>query len=72
MVYKYGSRISVEPIESYTPGGLHPVHLGDKLKDGCYRIYHKLGVGGFAAVWLARDKQCVLPLSWPLRRSRKG
>lgn len=39
----------------YRPGGFHPVALGDTLKDGRYKIYHKLGYGGFSTVWVARD-----------------
>jgi serine/threonine-protein kinase SRPK3 len=41
---------------SYRFGGFHPVHLGDHFKKDRYRIIHKLGHGGFATVWLARDQ----------------
>jgi len=34
----------------YRPGGYHPVALGDTLKDGRYKIYHKLGHGSFSTV----------------------
>ena len=44
----------LEEIIKYEPGGYHPVHLGDVLDDR-YRMVHKLGQGGFATVWLARD-----------------
>lgn len=44
----------LEKIVYYQPGGHHPVHLGDVLGDA-YRVIHKLGHGGFATVWLARD-----------------
>jgi serine/threonine-protein kinase SRPK3 len=40
---------------NYRPGGFHPVHLGDQFKKDRYRVIHKLGHGGFATVWLARD-----------------
>lgn len=33
------------------------MHLGDIFKSGRYTVIHKLGHGGFATVWLARD--CV-------------
>ncbi|KAH7403682.1 kinase-like domain-containing protein [Cadophora sp. MPI-SDFR-AT-0126] len=40
---------------NYRPGGFHPVHLEDVFKKGRYIVVHKLGHGGFATVWLARD-----------------
>ncbi|KAI8948600.1 serine/threonine-protein kinase SRPK3 [Xylaria longipes] len=43
-----------ESVDSYRPGGFHPVHLGDVLHDR-YRIIRKLGYGSFAIVWLAVD-----------------
>jgi len=48
------SGIPCEWAESYHPGGLHPVHLGDVL-NGQYEIIRKLGDGAFATVWLAVD-----------------
>lgn len=40
----------------YQTGGLHPVHLGDRLDKGeRYKVLHKLGHGRFSTVWLARD-----------------
>ncbi|KAE9369241.1 kinase-like protein [Stipitochalara longipes BDJ] len=46
----------VENIEGYQPGGYHPVTIGDRV-GGQYKIIHKLGFGGFATVWLARDTE---------------
>jgi hypothetical protein len=43
-----------ESIEDYLPGGLHPVHLKDVLKDQ-YKVIRKLGEGGSSTVWLAFD-----------------
>jgi serine/threonine-protein kinase SRPK3 len=40
---------------NYRAGGFHPVHLGDQFKKDRYTVIHKLGYGGFATVWLARD-----------------
>lgn len=50
-----------ESLVRYKPGGFHPVNLGDTFRDGRYTIRHKLGYGGYATVWLARDQdtQCV-------------
>lgn len=47
--------VDAEPLKQYRKGGYHPTHLGDVLKAGRYRIIHKLGWGGYATVWLARD-----------------
>ncbi|KAJ0158661.1 SRSF protein kinase 2 [Colletotrichum tanaceti] len=44
-----------EWVEDYRPGGYHPVHLGDVLGDGQYRVIRKLGEGSYSTVWLARD-----------------
>jgi len=46
----------------YRPGGYHPVALGETLKDGRYKIHHKLGHGGFSTVWVARDYRRVAHL----------
>lgn len=48
--------VEAEPLHRYRPGGYHPVHLGDVLKDGRYKILHKLGFGGYSTVWVARDQ----------------
>jgi serine/threonine-protein kinase SRPK3 len=37
----------------YTPGGYHPIEIGDQLHNGRYRIIHRLGHGSFSTVWLA-------------------
>lgn len=48
----------LEKLNDYELGGHHPVHIGDLLGDnGRYRILHKLGNGGFANIWLARDME---------------
>ncbi|KAF2023257.1 kinase-like protein [Setomelanomma holmii] len=47
--------IDAEPLHRYHRGGYHPVHLGDCLNNGRYKILHKLGWGGYSTVWAARD-----------------
>ena len=49
------SLTNIENIETYRPGGFHPIHLHDTLANNRYHILHKLGYGGFSTVWLARD-----------------
>ncbi|CAI6091736.1 unnamed protein product [Clonostachys chloroleuca] len=46
-----------EPLEKYLRNGFHPVTLGDRFYDGRYTVRHKLGFGGNATVWLARDSR---------------
>lgn len=33
-------------------GGYHPVHVGDRFKNGTYTVLRKLGWGHFSTVWL--------------------
>ncbi|KAH7554933.1 kinasehypothetical proteinlike protein [Bipolaris maydis] len=40
--------IDAEPLHRYQWGGYHPVHLGDYLKNGRYKILHKLGWSGYS------------------------
>ena len=54
---QYDIGVPAEALEQYCPGGYHPIHLKDLLKDGQYEVLHKLGFGSFATVWLARDNQ---------------
>ncbi|OAX82865.1 CMGC/SRPK protein kinase [Emergomyces africanus] len=51
----YECAIDVEDPNSYHTGRYFPVTLGNEFKGGRYRVLHKLGWGGFATVWLARD-----------------
>ncbi|KAI9660685.1 MAG: hypothetical protein M1821_010037 [Bathelium mastoideum] len=48
----------VEPFERYSPGGYHPVCIGDQL-GGRYQIVHKLGFGTSSVTWLARDERAA-------------
>ncbi|KPM42257.1 hypothetical protein AK830_g4292 [Neonectria ditissima] len=54
--FPYSCEIEAEPLYRYKKGGYHPVHLGDHLKHGRYRVLHKLGWGGYSTVWAARDQ----------------
>jgi serine/threonine-protein kinase SRPK3 len=47
-----------EDSEDYCKGGYHPVHVGERYKDGKYTIIQKLGWGHFSTVWLSRDNTC--------------
>ncbi|UZP43044.1 hypothetical protein NXS19_010860 [Fusarium pseudograminearum] len=49
--------IDAEPLHRYEPGGYHPVKLGATLKDGRYKVLHKLGWGGFSTTWAAKDQK---------------
>ncbi|CAM6004104.1 unnamed protein product [Sphagnum balticum] len=44
-----------EDPDRYRKDGLHPLIIGDTLRNGRYRIVHKLGSGSFATVWLGKD-----------------
>jgi len=47
-----------EDVEAYTPGGFHPIMLGDRLgESGRFEVFQKLGYGGFGTVWLCHDDQ---------------
>ncbi len=51
--------VDVEDINRYTPGGFHPIRLGNVLSSAKaqYRVLHKLGRGAFSTVWLAEALQ---------------
>ncbi|PTB40681.1 hypothetical protein M441DRAFT_193625 [Trichoderma asperellum CBS 433.97] len=55
--FQYNIGLPAEQLSNYCPGGYHPIHLGDTLGDGRYRILHKLGFGAFSTVWLALDEE---------------
>ncbi|KAI8936748.1 hypothetical protein NX059_007135 [Plenodomus lindquistii] len=52
----YTCNADAESLYRYRPGGYHPVHLGDNLGRGRYKILHQLGWGGYSTVWAARDQ----------------
>lgn len=45
----------VEDLDRYSPGGYHPLKIGEGLNNGRYRLVDKLGYGGYSTIWLARD-----------------
>ena len=51
----------VENIECYTPGGYHPIDIGNTITNGdsevTYTIAHKLGHGDFSTVWLVKRQR---------------
>ena len=57
----YRCDIDAEPLHRYQPGGYHPLQLGDNLKDGRYKVLHKLGWGGYSTTWAAKDCEYVYP-----------
>ncbi|RDI86973.1 hypothetical protein Vi05172_g3207 [Venturia inaequalis] len=63
--------VDAEPLHRYRRGGYHPISLGDLLKDGRYRIMHKLGWGGYSTVWAARDQRFRLSLPFDRREAYK-
>ncbi|KAF1343625.1 putative srpk [Delphinella strobiligena] len=46
----------VERLETYRPGGYHPVKVYDRFL-GHYRVVHKLGHGSYSTTWLAHDER---------------
>ncbi|KAG6035965.1 hypothetical protein E4U41_005881 [Claviceps citrina] len=56
----------------YEPGGYHPVALGDTFKNNRYRIVHKLGWGGYAVVWAARDNILETWVAIKIQRAECG
>lgn len=48
-----------EDVTRYSPGGYHPVTIGDAFKDGRYVVKRKIGYGEYSTVWLSEDVQCV-------------
>lgn len=55
-LFLYTCTIDAESLHRYIEGGYHPISLGDYLKDGRYKVLHKLGWGGYSTVWAARDQ----------------
>ncbi|KAI5886663.1 kinase-like protein [Schizophyllum commune H4-8] len=54
--FQIDSMGTTEDMIRYSPGGYHPVTLGNILHGnaGAYRVMHKLGFGSYATVWLAQ------------------
>ncbi|KAL8718559.1 MAG: hypothetical protein Q9225_004318, partial [Loekoesia sp. 1 TL-2023] len=53
----YNWQDDVEDLEGYSPGGYHPIKLGDEFCHGRYHVVHTLQYSRCSTVWLARD--CV-------------
>lgn len=56
---RYSCNVLTESSSQYRSGLYYPVKLGDTFKNGRYKIWHKLGWGGFSTIWLARDLMYV-------------
>ncbi|KAK1767603.1 kinase-like domain-containing protein [Phialemonium atrogriseum] len=54
-VYLELDRVNAENPEHYRQGGYLPVHIGQRIAKR-FKIVHKLGHGGFATLWLAREE----------------
>ncbi|KAI1128415.1 kinase-like protein [Nemania abortiva] len=52
-----GRTFDEEDPSRYSPGGYHPVRIGDEFHNGKYRVIRKLGYGLYSTVWLARNSQ---------------
>ncbi|KAL8868266.1 MAG: hypothetical protein Q9174_005101 [Haloplaca sp. 1 TL-2023] len=59
-----------DSLESYCPGGYHPVHLLDTFCNGRYEVVHKLGTGSYSTVWLARDNHADRYVALKIMRSK--
>lgn len=59
-----------ECVHDYCPGGLHPVHIGDRLDGDRYKVVHKLGYGATSTVWLARDRALDIYVAVKIKQSR--
>ncbi|KAF2022146.1 kinase-like protein [Aaosphaeria arxii CBS 175.79] len=53
--WEYLSEIDAEDPHGYSAGRYCPIEIGQNYKDGRYKVIYKLGWGGYATVWLARD-----------------
>jgi serine/threonine protein kinase len=61
---------SFESSSRYSPGGYHPLSIGDTLNSGRYRVLHRLGHGSYSTVWLAEDLHYGTCNSTPLPPAR--
>jgi serine/threonine protein kinase len=55
MAHEVERLLNCEWVESYRPGGFHPVDIDDTFQAERYEIVRKLGHGSSSTVWLAQD-----------------
>lgn len=48
--------INEESLDRYSPGGYHPVRIGEYFDKERFCIINKLGYGPYSTVWLAYDR----------------
>jgi hypothetical protein len=53
--WAYWTISGAENLAGYRQGGYHLVSINDVYANGRYQVVNKLGSGGFATIWLARD-----------------
>ncbi|KAK3615648.1 hypothetical protein LTR22_027351 [Elasticomyces elasticus] len=54
--------LDAEWVESYQPGGFHPVDIGDTFQADRYKVVRKLGHGSSSTVWLAGPRYVAMKI----------
>lgn len=70
--WAYWTIPGAENLHGYRPGGYHLVDINDVYSNGRYQVVNKLGSGGFATIWLARDHQAERYVALKICRAESG